>query len=118
MTDQDLEQIRKLIREEISTGAGQIMEVTAHNLTDLREELSNRIGSLERRFDILQQRFDVQSPVILSLDARLAGFTRSVDQILSSHGAMNGTLAGMQRAIEELNARVRKLEAQQPPPSQ
>ena len=107
MSPEDLQAIRAIIREEIraeiAASEQRITHATAANLSDLREELSRRIEALERRFENL-------APVILSIDARMAAFSRSVDQLLTAHDQTASTLTAQQRAIDQLAARVARIE--------
>jgi hypothetical protein len=54
------------------------VESIAISISELREELTRRMDTLERRFE-------VQAPVILSMDARRTAFARSLDQLIIAH---------------------------------
>jgi uncharacterized coiled-coil protein SlyX len=78
-------------------------------------DFSELRGETRRHIETLQQRFDNLAPVIISLDARLAAFTRSVDNVLKNHDQTADTLAAQRKAIDELYTRVAKLEQQNRP---
>jgi uncharacterized coiled-coil protein SlyX len=95
------------------------VESIANDFSDLRGELTRRMEALERRFEL-------QAPVILSIDARIAGIdariaglTRAIDQVIGAHDQSAGSAAAQQRAIDQLAARIKALEdkatGRQPP---
>ena len=114
MTPEDLQAIRAIVREEFAAAEERITHATAGNLSDLRAELISRIEELSRRMETLEQRverrFDILTPAILSVDARIGPFTRVMEQINTGYDQATNTLTAQQRAIDQLSARVAKLE--------
>jgi chromosome segregation ATPase len=110
MTPEDLQAIRAIIREEIAASEQRITHATAANLSDLREEIIRRIEELSRRIETLERRFEILAPVILSVDTRMGAFTRAVDQLLTTHDQTANTVTAQQRAIDQLVARVTRIE--------
>jgi len=126
MTPGDIDVFRAIVREEITAAEQRTVprqdaleqrmlqrqnaavEALTTNMCELREELSRRMETLEKRFDNL-------APVIISLDTRVAAFTRSVDNVLKDHDQTAATLEGIRRAMADLYARVARLEGQKPP---
>jgi uncharacterized coiled-coil protein SlyX len=122
MTPEDLQQITDIF----TTRLDRAVESIANDFSDLRGELTRRMEAIERRFEL-------QAPVILSMDVRIAGIdtriagidvriaglTRAIDQVIGAHDQSAGTAAAQQRAIDQLAARVKALEekatGQQPP---
>src|SRR5579872_6400997 len=102
MTEEEHEQIRQILREEITERRAAAVSIAA-DFSDLRGELARRMDTIERRFDTL-------APIILSLDTRMAAFTRAVDQLITAHGQTGGTLAGQQRAMDDIITRLKALE--------
>lgn len=106
MTPEDLDQIRAIVgaaEQRITERQDCGVEALTSNMSDLRSELTRRMEALERRIE-------VQAPVIISMDARMAAFTRAIDQVLTAHDSSANTQAAQQRAIEDPAARVAKLE--------
>jgi endonuclease III len=99
MTEAD----RNAIQTMIAAAAQAIVEATAANLTDLRQELTRRVDTLRERLDIL-------APVIISVDARMAGMTRAMDRLIGQHDTTQATQAAQARAIDDLARRVAELE--------
>jgi membrane-bound lytic murein transglycosylase B len=58
----------------------------------------------------VERRYEVQAPIILSLDSRMAAFGRSLDQLITAHPDTGQTLAAQRRFIDEINARIKALE--------
>jgi hypothetical protein len=111
MTNEDQQIIRALLAESearIIARQDSAVEAIAADFSELR-------GETRRHIETLQQRFDNLAPVIISLDARLAAFTRSVDNVLKDHDQTADTLAAQRRAIDELFTRVARLEQQNRP---
>jgi hypothetical protein len=107
MAPEDLEQIRTLVREEIAAAEERMavrqdaaeqrmavrqdaaIEVVAGEISALRNEFS-------RRFAGMQERLDNLAPVVISTDARMAAFTRSVDRLIGAHEETAATQAAQQ----------------------
>ena len=132
MTPEDLDQIRAIVREECGNQVAaseqrmidrqeRAMEALTLNMSELRTELTTNIAELRselgRRMETLEHRFDVQTPAILSMDARMAAFGRAVDQLITAHDGNAVTLAAQQRAISDLADRVTRLENERRNPS-
>src|ERR1700704_4822293 len=79
------------------------VEAIAAEFSELREETRRRMETMERRLDNL-------APVIISLDARMSAFTRSVDNVLKDHDQVIGTLEGFRRIAAGLHTRIANLE--------
>jgi len=117
MTPEDIEQIRAIVaaaEQRLIDRQERSMEALTLNMSELRTELTANLSELRtelsRRLETLERRFEVQTPVILSMDARMAAFTRASDQVLTAHDSNATTLAAQQRAITDLVARVARLE--------
>ena len=89
MTPEDQQFFRTLLAEsEVRMTARQdrAIETIAGEMSALRTELGKRIDNLSQRLDNL-------APVIISVDARMAGFTRAMDQLITENTQINGTQA-------------------------
>jgi chromosome segregation ATPase len=79
------------------------VEAIAAEISALRTELAARMDTLERRFETI-------APTILGTSAQISVLTRGLDQLLALHGKTTGDQAAIQRAVDQLTARVAKLE--------
>ena len=102
ITRQDLAEAIAAAVAELKANQDRTVESLVTSMTDLHTELTGRMDTLERRFDTL-------TPVIFSLDTRMAAFTRGVDQLITANGQTAGTFAAQQRAIDQLAAEVAEL---------
>jgi hypothetical protein len=89
--------------QSLTTKQDRAVESIGVSLSEFREELASRMDTLERRFE-------VQAPVILSLDSRMTAFTRSLDQLIVAHHQTEDTLAAQRRFVDEIHARIKALE--------
>lgn len=87
----------------LTTKQDRAVESIAGEISALRSEIGQRIDAVGERLDNL-------APVVISTDARMAAFTRSVDRLIGGHHETAGTLAAQQRAFDQLAARVATLE--------
>ena len=121
MTEEDLNQIRQIVAESVAESEGRTVktltekqdravETIAGEISALRTELTQQTGALTQQVGDLSQRLDNLAPVIISTDARMAAFTRSLDRLITVHGETEGTQTAQQRAIDQLSARVKALE--------
>ena len=121
MAPEDLNQIRALIREETGKRHALIREetsklemriveristATAASLSDLREELTRRMDSVERRLDTF-------AIILFSVDQRTAALARAIDDVLRVHDRTAGAQAGIDRTIQQILARLDALERKQ-----
>jgi chromosome segregation ATPase len=106
----DLEHAVSELRTEIRANQDRAAESFATELTQVREELTARIDQLSRRVGTLEERVSNLAPVIISLDARMATFTRSMDRLVGLHDDVAATQAAQQRAIDQLAARITRIE--------
>ena len=87
------------------------VEALTANLSEVRQELSIRLDTLNRRFE-------AQAPIILSLDQRVAALLRQADHLERDNGAMLANDAAQQRAFDALAARVARIERELHPEQQ
>ena len=80
------------MRAELRTSLDRAVESIAGDFSELREALTNRMDTLERRFDN-------QLPIILSIDQRLAALTRQSDRLERDNGGVLSNQAAQQRAF-------------------
>jgi hypothetical protein len=79
------------------------IQSVAINMSEFRDELKRSMVALEKRFE-------VQAPVIFSLDSRMTAFTRSLDQLIVAHHEREDILAAQRRLIDQLKARMKDFE--------
>jgi chromosome segregation ATPase len=112
----DLEHTAAGLRAELNSAVSELRteiraaESFATELTQVREELTRRIDELSRRVGTLEERVSNLAPVIISLDARMAAFTRSMDRLVGAHDDIAATQAAQQRAIDQLATRLTRIE--------
>lgn len=132
MTPEDLNQIRALVREEIAAAEHRMTErqersmealklsmterqersteaLTA-NLSDLRDEMNARFDKTDARFDTLERRTDRMETHLQSLILQTAGMNKSLTDAERIDSNFAATQSAQQRAIDDLAARVAKLE--------
>ena len=132
MTVEDLQQIRQIVREEIAARIDPAVESlrgefkeqlnsgveslrgefkerldaamvsVAADFSDLRAEMNRRFEDMQRTVRALESRVDTLSNVMLSMDARLTGLTRTVDRIERDYSDVQARQAAQQRAIDDL----------------
>ena len=102
------EQVRAIVAEL----QGRAIEAMAANLSDLRNEISTRLATIERRTERTETNVN-------SILMQLAGISRSLsigEQLTTEFAATQGA---QQRTIDQLAARVAKLERElHPEPGQ
>jgi CII-binding regulator of phage lambda lysogenization HflD len=99
------------MRAEMRTNLDRAVESIAGDFSELRQALTSRMDTLERRFDN-------QLPIILSIDQRLGALTRQSDRLERDNGAVLSNQAAQQRAFDQLAARVTRLEREIHPEQQ
>jgi hypothetical protein len=117
MTPEDLEQIRQIVaesearlRDQFKEALGAAVVAIGTDFSELRAEMTRRSASIDRHFQTIERRLDNLAPVIVSAEARMATFTRSVDQLISAHDENASTQTAQQQAIDQLAARVTRIE--------
>jgi len=118
MTPEDIEQIRQIVTAEISASEARMtakqdraVETIAGEFTELRAEMRRELAALRERLDNL-------APSIISTDARMAGFTRSLDKLIGAHSEAEATRIAQQRAIDDLYAQVAEIKRRLDQPRQ
>lgn len=121
MTPEDLEQIRAITREEITTRLDRAVESIADDFSELRQDMIRRFDKVDQRFDRVDQRFD-------SIDRRLErlenqnhtlalqsiGMSKSLTDAERLDSATAATLSAQQKAIDELYHQIAELKRQLP----
>jgi hypothetical protein len=79
------------------------VEALTANLSEVRQELSIRLDTLNRRFE-------AQAPTIVAIDQRVSALVRQYDRLERDNGAMLSNDAAQQRAFDALAARVARIE--------
>ncbi len=137
MTQEDLNQIRTLMREEIAANNATLSatmrtefdeRLTAAvvairqefaerlgaaavsfstDFTELRKELGQRMDAFERRMDALERRMDRIAETTGSIATELAALTRWANRVDRENLELRSTQVAQQRAIDELAKRTR-----------
>jgi hypothetical protein len=129
MTNEDLDQIRALLREEIrgeiatseqrmtallreefaaseqrmNVRQDRAVEMIAGEISSLREDMNHRFEAVDRRFEVLDRRTE-------RISESMAAMTRWADKLDRDSLGLTGTQAAQQRAIDDLAARVNRIE--------
>ena len=82
-------------------------------IQQLGERLDQRFEAVDRRFDALDSRLDRVNDTLASVQNNLAGITKWADRLDRDHSAVLSTQMAQQRAIDQLVARVARLEERQ-----
>jgi len=118
MTQEDREEIGSIVNGIVSAVVRQAIsannQVIFEAIRASEDHLGQRIDNVERRLDHLTQRVDQTNQIMLTMDSRLAALTRASEYMQRDHGVILETQSAQQRAIDDLAARVAKLEGQRP----
>ena len=99
VTAADLEAAVERVIRTLSERQDRAVEFIGSEVSGLRTELT-------RRMDTLEQRFNVQAPMILSMGA----VSKAMDQLILRFEEIAHTQLARQRAIDDFVARVKRLE--------
>jgi hypothetical protein len=97
------------VQAEIKAAEERIVTATIANLSDLRGELIRRLDTIERRTERMETNLHA---VML----QTAGMSKSLSQAEALDTSFATQLAAQQKAIDELYARLRRIEGQRPQP--
>jgi ABC-type transporter Mla subunit MlaD len=122
MTQEDLNQIRAVVREEtravVREETAALREEFAEKLgaaavsfstdfSELRKELGQRIDALDRRMGALEHRMDRLGETTATMAQELATLTRWANRLDRENLETLNTQAAQQRAIDDLAKRLR-----------
>jgi len=113
MTNEDLNQIREIVtasEQRMMERQERAMEALTANLSDLRNEMNSRFETVDRRFESLERRLERTSETLISIDSRMSALTKWADTLDRDNLALANTQSAQQRTIDDLAARVAKLE--------
>jgi chromosome segregation ATPase len=82
----------------------------AELIHQLGQHLDERFGQVNTRFDVLEARMDRLDTRMVAMEIQMAGLNRWQDQSGQSLSRVDATQQAQQKAIDELAARVAKLE--------
>ena len=80
------------------------------NLTDLRKELTGRMDLSDMRMESIERTMMHMNLTLGQLDLKVTSLNRLIGGVQSDHQALLGNQAGLQRTLDDLTARVKKLE--------
>jgi septal ring factor EnvC (AmiA/AmiB activator) len=81
-------------------------------IQQLGERFDQRFDFVEKRFEAVENRLDRISDTLVGVQSQMAGMTRWSDRFDREHSATLATQAAQQHAIDNLVARVARLESQ------
>ena len=81
-------------------------------IVQLHQELDRRFEAVDRRFEAVQGQMDRFGESLFGIQTQMAAVTKWADRLDRDNHSMIGTQAAQQRAIDELAARVSRLEEQ------
>jgi chromosome segregation ATPase len=99
-----------LTKADLTTALDRAIQAMTLNLTDLREEMNRRFESLEQHLQATDRRMDRIANTLANIDQRMAALTRWSDNLDQTNISLHSTQAAQQRAIDQLAARVSRLE--------
>jgi chromosome segregation ATPase len=73
-------------------------------------EVDRRFAEVDRRFESIERHMDRHGDALVSIQGQMAAVTRWADRLDRDNGSILATQAAQQRAIDELAARVTRLE--------
>jgi septal ring factor EnvC (AmiA/AmiB activator) len=80
-------------------------------IQQLGERLDQRFEAVNRRFEAVENRLDRIGDTLAAVQAQMAGMTRWADRLDRDHSAVLATQTAQQRTIDDLVARIARLEA-------
>lgn len=80
-------------------------------IQQLGDRFDQRFDAVDKRFDAVENRLDRVSDTLVGVQSQMAAMTRWADRFDRDHSATLATQAAQQRAIDELAARVARLES-------
>jgi hypothetical protein len=128
MTPQELEQIRALLREEVSASEERVREEIAAverrlnekldravesmvaNISDVRSEMVSRFEALGRHDQLADMRMDRIETLVSSMNLQLTGLDKSIGDGQRLTNQMIGAQISEQKIIGELTVRLRAIE--------
>lgn len=87
-----------------------VSAATVGNLTDLRNELVGRMDGMERRMDSMERAMGHLNLTVSQLDVKVSSLNRLVTGMQNDNQADLSNQAALQRAVDDLAARVKQLE--------
>ena len=88
------------------------MIAIADEFTELRAEMGRRFEEVDRRFNGVERRIDRVSEGLQGVEARMGALNKWADTLDRDNTALGATQAAQQRAIDQLAARVTRIEKQ------
>ena len=87
--------------------------IQLHQELDRRfEAVDHRFEAVDRRFEAVERQMDRFGEGLFGIQSQMAAVTKWADRLDRDNHSMIGTQAAQQRAIDELAARVSRLEEQ------
>ena len=121
MTPEDFEQIRAIVtasEERLIGRQDRAVETIAQEMSQMRAEFNSRLEELSRRIDAVTERLDTLANAVISIDARQSSLLRAIDKLQTNRDQSDVTMAAQQRAIDQLAARIAKIERELHPGQQ
>ena len=94
------------------------VESIGGEFSELRAEMARRFEEVDHRFEGLDRRMERINEGMRAVEIRMAALSRWADNLDRDNTAMNSSQAAQQRAIDQLNARVARIERQLHPEEQ
>ena len=88
-----------------------MLEAIGVEFSEMRQEVRQQIGDVNRHLEIIDRRLDRISETNSALQTQLGALTRWADRLDKDNSQVNSVQAAQQREIESLAARIAKLEA-------
>jgi septal ring factor EnvC (AmiA/AmiB activator) len=79
-------------------------------IQQVAERIDQRFDEMDRRFGSVDSRLDRANDILASVQTQMGAITRWSDRFDREHTALIQTQAAQQKAIDELSARISKLE--------
>src|SRR5438552_1943345 len=110
-TRADIENVVNLVRQ-LSERLDQRVEAVVSLIQQLGERLDQRFEAVDRRFEAVENRLERINDNLAAVQSQMAAMTRWADRLDRDHSAILATQTAQQRAIDDLAARVVRLEGQ------
>jgi chromosome segregation ATPase len=111
-TKQDLIEAIAAFTQAFTQALDHAMDAMIGNVSDLRQEMNRRFDRADQRFDTIERRTDRLEVHMQTLILQTAGMSKSLTDAERLDTATAAALAGQQRAIDDLYAKLAELQRQ------
>ena len=109
MTPEDLDQIRQIVRAEISERLGAAVVSISTDFSELRAEMGSRFDRADQRFRAIEGHLERMDTRLATTAIELAGIHKALDSDDRTERQILATQEAQQKAIDHLYAEIAEL---------